>query len=434
MEGHRRILIEALVLGLVFLNASKGLSATITVSSTANSGPGTLRAALADATNGDIIDATGISGTITLTTGELVISNSVSVRGPNTAVLSINGNFPLTTNAVFRVTQSATAFISNLVVTNGGGSGMVNDVSTLTVSNCTVSGNSFPLFAGGGVFNDRGTLTMVGCLLSGNNAPQGGGVYSTGYFAKFVNCTFSTNTTGGGGGAIHNRGGFVATSQVILCSCTLSDNVAGVPPGASVLNYSSFSTAIMEVGNTIFKANAANLFGTIISRGYNICSDTGAGALTATGDQINTDALLGPLQDNGGPTRTHALRAGSPALDKGKRDAVASLTSDVDQRGSSRPVDDPNTPNAAGGDGSDIGAYEASELRVVAVDKIGNNLSIRFLSVLGTNYVVERVSNLTSGGWTTLPGTIPGNGSVVEMIVTNALTPSRNFYRVRLAP
>src|SRR5206468_7597889 len=70
--------------------------------------------------------------------------------------------------------------------------------------------------------------------------------------------------------------------------------------------------------NTVF--NASSIFrasGMIRSLGYNLCSDDGSGFLTATGDQINTDPMLGPLQDNGGPTFTHALLSGSPAIDSG---------------------------------------------------------------------------------------------------------------------
>ena len=67
-------------------------------------------------------------------------------------------------------------------------------------------------------------------------------------------------------------------------------------------------------------ASGANIFnssGTVTSHGYNLSSDNGGGFLIATGDQINTDPLLGPLQNNGGPTFTHELLAGSPALDAG---------------------------------------------------------------------------------------------------------------------
>jgi hypothetical protein len=77
--------------------------------------------------------------------------------------------------------------------------------------------------------------------------------------------------------------------------------------------------------------------------------DTG----TLSGSPITADPLLGPLQDNGGPTQTMALLPGSPAIDGG-----SSFGLSTDQRGDPRPVDFSGIPNAAGGDGADIGAFE----------------------------------------------------------------------------
>ena len=94
----------------------------------------------------------------------------------------------------------------------------------------------------------------------------------------------------------------------------------------------------------------------VTSLGYNFSSDDGGGFLTGMGDQINTDPMLGPLQDNGGPTFTHALLTGSPAIDAGKTSQPATR----DQRGAGfvRTFDNASIANANGGDGTDIGAYE----------------------------------------------------------------------------
>jgi hypothetical protein len=93
------------------------------------------------------------------------------------------------------------------------------------------------------------------------------------------------------------------------------------------------STQGMEIGNTILDGNAsANIDGTATSLGYNISSDDGGGNLTGPGDQINTAPLLGPLQDNGGPTLTHALLPGSPAINAGDPNFTPPPFSD--QRGS----------------------------------------------------------------------------------------------------
>jgi len=111
---------------------------------------------------------------------------------------------------------------------------------------------------------------------------------------------------------------------------------------------------MVAMGDTILNAGAAgeNIFnssGTIVSLGYNLSSDAGGGFLTATGDQTNTDPMLGSLQDNGGPTLTHALLIGSPAIDSG--DPSFTPPPDFDQRG-------PGYPRVVGGR-IDIGAFEA---------------------------------------------------------------------------
>ena len=117
----------------------------------------------------------------------------------------------------------------------------------------------------------------------------------------------------------------------------------------------------MEFGNTILKSaqeNIVNVSGTVISRGYNLSSDSNSSIFTGARDQTDTDPMLGPLKDNGGPTLTHAPLINSPAIDQGKRDAIPALATNFDQRGLVRPINDPTIPKPNGGDGSDIGAVE----------------------------------------------------------------------------
>jgi hypothetical protein len=96
----------------------------------------------------------------------------------------------------------------------------------------------------------------------------------------------------------------------------------------------------------------------VTSLGYNLSTDDGAGLLIETGDQITTDPMIDPvgLRNNGGPTDTVAIPAGSPAIDKGKDFTGTGL----DQRGLSRPFDFATAP-ATGGDNSDIGAFELQD-------------------------------------------------------------------------
>ena len=128
----------------------------------------------------------------------------------------------------------------------------------------------------------------------------------------------------GDGGGILNNG------PLTIVNCTLSDNWAN-QDGGGIINY-----ATLDIGGTILKAGASgvNIFndgGSVTSRGHNLSSDDGGGLLSGPGDQINTNPMLGPLQDNGGPTFTHALLNGSPAVDTG--DPNFSPPPFTDQRG-----------------------------------------------------------------------------------------------------
>ena len=306
-----------------------------TVLNTNDSGTGSLRQAILDANanpGGDsIVFDSGVIGTITLTSGELLITECLFINGPGANILAVNGN---AASRVFDISSGIDVTISGLTITNGNagdfGGGIFNNGATLTITDSTLSGNSAG--SGGGIFNDErsgiATLQITNSTLSGNSAvgSSGGGIYNFGGAATITNSTLSGNSGGSGGG---------------------------------IFNDGSAGSATFEIGNTILKTGAAgeNIFnnsGTVTSDGYNLSSDNGGGFLTATGDQINTDPLLGPLQDNGGPTFTHALLVGSPAIDTGKDLSGTGQ----DQRGSVRPFDLACIPNASGGDGSDIGAYE----------------------------------------------------------------------------
>ena len=281
---------------------------TIIVSNTNDNGPGSLRQALAIANDGDTIDAMGISGVITLITGELLVDKSVTINGAGAGVLAVDGN---AASRVFFINSGETVTISALTIRNGhagiagGGIDNEND-ATVTISNCTVSGNSAGL--GSGIFNG-GALTILNSTFSGNMAGEGGGTYNDGAGTLAItNSTISGNTAASAGGGSFNLG------AMEIANSTFSNNAADL---GTIHNENT-----LEIRNTVLNAGAAGgkIFdnsGSIISHGYNLCSDDGGGFLTGPGDQINTDPLLGPLQDNGGPTFTHELLTGSPAIDAG---------------------------------------------------------------------------------------------------------------------
>ena len=381
---------------------------TSTVINTDDSGAGSLRQALVDSNDGDTIDATGISGAILLTSGELLVNRSVTINGPGSDNLAVDGNHA---SRVFRVSGGVTVTIAGLTITNGSvafndGGGIYNDHSTLTVSNCTLSGNSVTNEGGAisnaGSFGRTATLTVTNCTLSGNSAlDEGGGIYNGGFFGgsatlEVLNSTLSGNSALNGGG-IYNDG-FLGSATLEVLNCTLSGNSAtnvgggisnvGVQGsgtlkmnnstlsgnsagygGGGIYSYGIYGSATLkvlnstlsgngisnlfatsELGSTIFNGGASigNIEGTITSLGYNLSSDGGGAFLIATGDQINTDPMLGPLQDNGGPTYTHELLSGSPAIDAG--DSNFTPPPDYDQRG-------PGYNRVAHGR-IDIGAFE----------------------------------------------------------------------------
>jgi hypothetical protein len=167
----------------------------------------------------------------------------------------------------------------------------------------------------------------------------------------------SGNTVAGGsdvnlGGGIFNR------STLVLKSSTVSNNVAsgGNHSDGGGINNSSGTT---ELQNSILAVNtsstAPDCAGTIGSQGYNLVGDnTGCTFSQTTGDQMGAgttaiDPKLGPLQDNGGPTLTQALRLDSPAIDSGGASGCLA----TDQRGVARPE----------GVACDIGAYEFDAAR-----------------------------------------------------------------------
>jgi hypothetical protein len=296
----------------------------IVVTNTNDSGPGSLRDALATANDGDMIDATGVSGTILLTSGELQINHNVTINGPGAGNLAVNGN---ATSRVFE-NFASNVTISGLTISNGlptgensGGGGILNHFG-LTLSGTSILSNNAgghpPFFAGGGGINSDGgeTLTVTNSTISDNSAGGGGGGIfvnnmNSGGTVTVTNSTISDNSAGGGGG-IWNVGG-----TITVTNSTISANSA--PTGGGILNDNG---AVAQIGDTILNAGASggtitNNGGTFTSLGYNLASDDGGGVLTGPGDQINTDPVLGPLQDNGGPTFTHALLPGSPAIDAG---------------------------------------------------------------------------------------------------------------------
>ena len=232
-------------------------AATITVSNTNDSGPGSLRQALMIAHDGDTINC-AVTGRITLTSGGRPVNKSLTISGPGKDQLSIDGNQAV---VVFGIFPNKTATISGLSIRNGQ-AGIWNDGGTLTVSNCAVRGNSE-----GGLFND-GILTASNCVVNGNSgvgifshyrvltvihcdvSGNSYGIYSDHSEASVTNCIVSSNQYGG----IFNNGTAGGPNDHILGGLlTIADSIINDNSGPGVDNNSGGVTIVDSTisGNSV---------------------------------------------------------------------------------------------------------------------------------------------------------------------------------------
>jgi hypothetical protein len=228
--------------------------------------------------------------------------------------------------------------ITNGDATNGApgnGGGVRNTGGQLLLSNLALEDNAAPT-GGGGVFNAGGTVTIADSTINGNaSADPGGGVASDGGSVNLTNVTISGNTAFGGA-AVAITGGSLSANNA-----TISGNFSSLGSLRSEGGSITFSNSI--IGPNSATNCVTGTAGAFFSSGHNLSNDSTC-SLTAAGDLPNTDPLIEPLADNGGPTLTHALQPLSPAIDAG--DDV--FCSDTDQRG----IDRPQGPQC------DIGAFE----------------------------------------------------------------------------
>jgi beta-glucanase (GH16 family) len=355
----------------------------VTVSSTADGGAGSLRKALASvAVDGTVHFAGALAGqTITLLSGPLTLGKNVTIDGAAAPGLTISGNH---SDRVFIVNPGTTAALSHLTVADGYGwqlaGGILNNGS-LTLDHVVVAGNTMATDAGdfwqggGGIYNGNGavfnlidssvtnnrarwsggglysffntTTTIVRSTVSGNVSNDVGGGFRSLGNVRITNSTFSGNTsTGWHGGAIFHTDGAME-----IDSSTIANNV-GPDYAPSAIFVGSFNPAVpsLELTNTIVTGNhwyacEQHAAGTVhlTSGGHNVVQD--GSCSPAASDQVVGDAGIGALASNGGPTLTHALLPGSPALDAGDDTACPA----TDQRGIARPQ----------GPHCDVGSYEA---------------------------------------------------------------------------
>jgi hypothetical protein len=208
-----------------------------TVTNLNDNGPGSLRDAIATSPEGGTVDfQPGLTGTITLTTGELAINKDLTIDGPGTSVITVSGNHA---SRVFNIGNFAVA-ISGLAIANGavtdGSGGGISNAGPLTVTDCIFSrneamadtnGDNVP--SAGGIYN-AGTLAITRCAFGGNIAQTAGGGIGGSGILTVTGCTFSGNLAQGGGGGIATQFGTATVSRSTFSSDAASSG-GGISSG-----------------------------------------------------------------------------------------------------------------------------------------------------------------------------------------------------------
>lgn len=355
---------------------------SLAVTTTAESGPGSLRAALeaANSNPGPDTIGIGVTGSIDLESALPAISEDVKVRGPGANLLTVRRSGGAAFR-IFRIVCCPSVTISGLTISGGRaerGAG-IESTATLVLERVVVSGNeavasggSIAAVEGGGVLS-FGSLSLRESTVSDNRAVASDGatqtVASDAGVASLNPASIERSTINGNvaeasssGGEVRAQGGGLGLSgeTATVTSSTVAGNGAiakgGAPAVAKGANL--LATAGTVVRDTIVAEprGATSCATAVISGGFNIEDGTSCGFHQLT-DLGSTDpGLATGLAANGGPTPTIALLPGSPAIDRGN---AFGLT--VDQRGFPRPSDFGATPNPLGGDGSDVGAFELQD-------------------------------------------------------------------------
>ncbi len=399
-------------------------AATLPVSTTAESGTGSLRAQIAAAASGDTIAITA-TGTITLTTGEIAISGkNLTITGPGASSLTI------TTNGTTRALKIVNGQCTITGITFNNCKGLPGDVDTggavavdnftsgggtnvTTINDCAFTNNQSGW--GGAVDIFQGGLVMNRCTFSGNSCTGlafsttgGGGALSLGptVASNITNCTFSANTQNGsatdqpGGGAIYNYGTGVANPAAVTVEhCTFIGNVdAASAAGAIKGNFTDSYHTWAELRNCLLVNNQAPLSvlrnfsgnptgpltASYTSLGGNVTDETTTSAEFMAGgsDKVSNPGVAASVSPtlalNGGVTKTHAITRGSPA----QRSGLSSTTT-IDQRGAPRHAS------------ADAGAFELIEPELsvtVASSPVGENGTLNFGSTPFDQPIVRTVT------------------------------------------
>jgi hypothetical protein len=339
-----------------------------------------------------IIDGGGVNRVVTVssaaanvTLSGLRIQNGNGTSLPGVGGVSNVGTLTLKSCEVANnvgggISNSGTMVVSHCSVVSSLGLGIENS-GALTLNNSVIARNPYGI-------SNSGTMTITNSTITKNTSTAGYGIvnYATGtlilngttvsqnttfVICRTTVCPISVAGIWNGGSAIVNNSTISGNHGATACKvpppehCTVRAVGGGIANSGTleVSNSTISANGISGVGNsgTAILQNSIlsnkyvhNCNGPVTSNGYNLSSDATC-AFSGQGDMNSTDPMLGPLQNNGGPTQTMALPSGSPAIDAGNpagcTDGMGNLLK-TDQRGMPR-------PDAEDVGGCDIGAYES---------------------------------------------------------------------------
>ncbi len=409
--------------------------AVLTITNLLDNGAGSLRAAVASAQDGDTVQfADGLSGPITLTTGEIAIDHSIDVEGPGAEVITVSGNHA---SRVFAIAALLTVDISGLTiadgsVTNNDNGGGIYNAGTLTIANSILSGNSVISDGsgpdGGGIYSD-GTLIVTGTTFAGNSALTenhefglGGGIDSSGT-ATITASLFTGNTGAAGGGGISSSG------MLTVTACTFSGNSAfssggGInSSGTAIITDSTFShnSALLGAGIMSLTGSVTITDSTVTDNSADASGggiDNYHGTMSITGSTISDNAAFsdgGILNSESGTlTIRDSIISGNSAT---RTDGGG-----IADYGTAAIIDCTISGNTAlqGGGGGGVYLGFASPLSTVTI--VGSTLSDNAAGAGGA------IDNDSGGGATitnsTLSGNTAGSGGAIANSGTTAITDS----------
>ncbi|GFE69935.1 choice-of-anchor Q domain-containing protein [Chroococcus sp. FPU101] len=337
-------------------------------------------------------DNTGLLGDLDLINGSNV---TIKTQGSQPAIIDAVGLAQR--DRIFNVLNGGKLQLENVVVTKGKinygggiyntgqltlvnssvvenssshGGGIYNE-GTITLFYSTVANNSTDYHGGGGIFNNDGTINVVNSTVANNlSYYRGGGIYLNRGTATFINSTISSNKANREGGGIYFESGVTNLTNVTVTNNTADADNNSSGDGGGIYRYSG--TIILSnniiAGNFDTPNNSGtsnknpDVSGSFVSNGNNLIGNTTGSTSFGGSDLLNVNPLLGPLQNNGGATLTHALLSNSPAINAGNNNEVAEDQFDLDGDGNTielTPVDQRGIGyNRISGSTVDIGAFE----------------------------------------------------------------------------